>query len=144
MRLASLPCRRTDHGSVIIEFVSVLPLFLLLMLATIDWGWYFAVREAAINATREGARVGSVQANQVAAEQAARVATASYLTASGFRTWAATANAFGTVTVGGAPVAVVSVSLVNYPVPSLTGLGALTRVPTTITTRADMRLEVQP
>jgi Flp pilus assembly protein TadG len=136
--------RCAARGGVIIEFVTVLPLFLLLMMATIDWGWYFATREAAINATREGARIGSVQASQAAADQAARLAVANYLTAAGFRTWAPTVDAFGTVTVGGAPVSVISVSLVNYPVPSITGLGNLTRVPTTITTRADMRLEVQP
>ena len=55
----TLSCRRRrPRGAVLVEFVIVLPVFLLLLLATIDWGWYFVLRETAVNATREGARVG--------------------------------------------------------------------------------------
>ena len=70
---------RRPHGSVLIEFVIVLPVFLLLLLASIDWGWYFVLRETAVNATREGARVGSVAPAGLAADDAA-LAVQTYLT----------------------------------------------------------------
>ena len=76
----SVPARhRRPHGSVLIEFVIVLPVFLLLLLASIDWGWYFVLRETAVNATREGARVGSVAPGGLAADDAA-LAVQTYLT----------------------------------------------------------------
>jgi hypothetical protein len=51
--------------------------------------------------------------------------------------------AITTVTVAGAPVSAISVSLVNYPAGSITGFKA-TRVPATLTARSVMRLEIQP
>ena len=54
-------------------------MFLLLLLASIDWGWYFVLRETAVNATREGARVGSVAPAGLAADDAA-LAVQTYLT----------------------------------------------------------------
>lgn len=133
---------RPGRGSVLIEFVLVLPLLLLLLLAAIDWGWYFVLRENAIHATREGARVGSVAATQGEAAVAAGQAVRTYLTqALGARRAVDPAVSFEALTSG--PMAI-SVRLVNYPAGSLIGLDALTRVPPTINTRADMRLEVQP
>ena len=130
------------RGSVLIEFVAVLPVFLLLMLGAIDWGWYFVLRETALNAVREGARTGSVQADSTAAVGAAEAAVAGYLSGAGFRAHAATV-ALGTVTVSGAPVTVVQVALVDYPAGSITGFPH-TYVPPTLTARAVMRLEIQP
>jgi Flp pilus assembly protein TadG len=130
------------RGAVILEFIIVLPVFLLLLLASIDWGWYFLQRETVLNAVREGARVGSVQDTPTAATQAASVAVASSLTRTGMRAHTATVG-LGTVTVAGAPVTVVQVGLVNYPAGSITGF-APTRVPATITVQAVMRLEIQP
>ena len=124
------------------EFVIVLPVFLLLLLAAIDWGWYFVLRESAIHATREGARIGSVAPDRPTAEADALLAVHSYL-----------ANVPGPRPVPVPQVSttefvgthrVISVRLVGYPSASITGLGDWTRVPETITTRADMRLEVQP
>ena len=134
--------RRRSRGAVLIEFVIVLPVFLLLLLAAIDWGWYFVLRENVIHATREGARVGSVAPDTGTATTDATLAVRTYLT-----------NALGprhvrdpVVTTNGVVGGhrVISVRLVGYPSASITGLGDWTRVPETITTRADMRLEVQP
>jgi Flp pilus assembly protein TadG len=125
-----------------VEFVLVLPFFLLVLLGAIDWGWYFTLRETAINATREGARTGSVQDTQAAASAAALAAVTSYLTRSGLPLHQPTV-AITTVTVGGAPVSAISVSLVDYPAGSITGFAA-THVPKTLTARSVMRLEVQP
>lgn len=135
-----LPERR--RGAVLIEFVMVLPLFLLLLLGAIDWGWYFVLRETTLNAVREGARIGSVQDDAAEATAAAQVAVASYLAGTGLRAHPATVG-LGTVTVGGAPVTVLQVSLAGYPAGSITGF-APTRVPATLTATAVMRLEVQP
>lgn len=135
--------RRGPRGAVLIEFVLVLPLFLLLLLGAIDWGWYFVLRQTAINATREGARTGSVQDNPAAAEAAARVAVTSYLAAARFRVQDPVVSTAGSVMVGGNPVRVIAVGLVAYPAGSITGF-APTRVPASITAQTVMRLEIQP
>jgi Flp pilus assembly protein TadG len=133
---------RRGRGSVLIEFVLVLPLLLLLLLAAIDWGWYFVLRENAVHATREGARVGSVAATQGEAAVAAGQTVRAYLTqALGARRAVDPVVSF--VALASGPMAI-SVRLDGYPAGSLIGLDALTRVPSTIDTRADMRLEVQP
>jgi Flp pilus assembly protein TadG len=131
------------RGAVLIEFVLVLPLFLLLMLAAIDWGWYFVLRQTAINATREGARTGSVQNDLATADQAARLAVANYLAGAGVRAQVPVVSTAGSVVVGGVAVRVISVSLVNYPAGSITGF-APTHVPATLTAQTVMRLEIQP
>jgi hypothetical protein len=135
---------RGPRGSVLVEFVLILPILLLLVIAAIDWGWYFVLRENAVHATREGARVGSV-APPGAAEADAVLAVQNYLR-----------NALGAARVrdpevatyeanyGHGPFSVISVRLVGYPAGSISGLRAWTHVPETIDTRADMRLENQP
>ena len=52
-------CKR-ERGAAAVEFALILPLFLLLVLGTIDFGYYFFVSEVVTNAAREGARAGSV------------------------------------------------------------------------------------
>jgi Flp pilus assembly protein TadG len=134
--------REKSRGAVLIEFVIVLPVFLLMLLASIDWGWYFVLRENVVHATREGARVGSVAPDTSTAATDATLAVRNYLTnvlgASRVRNPVVTTDGV----VGGHRV--ISVRLVDYPAGSVTGLRNWTRVPETITTRADMRLEVQP
>ena len=134
--------RSRARGSVLVEFVLVLPFFLLMLLGAIDWGWYFVVRENAVHATREGARVGSVAPDVGTAAADASLTVRTYL-----------GNALGAsrvrsplVTTDGVVAGhrVISVRLVGYPAGSITGLGSWTRVPATIDTRADMRFEVQP
>lgn len=133
------------RGAALIEFVLVLPLLLTLMLGAVDWGWYFVVRQTAVNATREGARTASVQETHTAALAAGVTATRDYLT----RVSAAAIPvrdpvvALTTVTVSGVatPVAAVSVQMNAYPSPSISGL-SWTLVPTTLTVETVMRLEV--
>ncbi len=127
------------RGSVLIEFVIVLPVFLLLLLASIDWGWYFVLRETAVNATREGARAGSVAPSGLALTDAA-TAVRSYLSGS-LGAGHVRDPVVSIVTVGGRQA--VSVSLVNYPAGSITGFTP-THVPQTITASTVMRLEAQP
>jgi Flp pilus assembly protein TadG len=139
---------KESRGAALIEFVLVLPLFLTILLGVVDWGWYFVVREIAINATREGARVGSVAANPGAAATNASLAAQNYLRNALGAAYAATPTVDSTAcTTAGSRC--ISVTLANFrPIPgadrSITGLHAWTRVPTAITVRTDMRLEVQP
>jgi Flp pilus assembly protein TadG len=137
-----------ERGASLIEFVLVAPLFLLLMLGAIDWGWYFVLRETAVNATREGARVASVQENPPAQSEAAAIAAV--------RSYLANVNAtavpvrspdvqFTTIAVPGVatPVSAISVRLTSYPSQAISGV-SFTLVPTTLTVETVMRLEVQP
>lgn len=49
-----------DRGAAAVEFALVLPVLLLLVLGSIDWGYFFYVQQVVTNAAREGARVGSL------------------------------------------------------------------------------------
>jgi hypothetical protein len=59
MRLA-----RGERAQGLVEFALVLPLFLVLILATVDFGWALRAYITATNSAREGARVGAVGENE--------------------------------------------------------------------------------
>jgi Flp pilus assembly protein TadG len=136
--------RLARRGNALVEFVLVLPLLLLLLLGAIDWGFYFIVRETVINATREGARVGSVASGTAQATADARVAVENYLRNALGAAYVRTPTVSPT-NIAGSPA--IAVRLVDYPVVpsrptrSITGWESFSRVPTTITTAVDMRLE---
>ena len=140
----SHPLGLRPHGSVMVEFVLALPLLLLLLLGAIDWGFYFMVRQVVINATREGARVGSVATSQAGAVTDATTAVRNYLVNALGPTYDR-APAVSVTAVAGSPA--VAVRLADFPVvpdrpaATITGLGAWTRTPTTVTAETDMRLE---
>lgn len=52
---------RGQRGAAVVEFAIVLPVLLAILCGTIDWGFYFFTREIVVNASREGARVGTLQ-----------------------------------------------------------------------------------
>ena len=140
--------RRRERGAALIEFVLVAPLFLLIMLGAIDWGWYFVLRETLVNATREGARIASVQDNPPAQSTAAGIAAVrGYLTNVGVTAVPVVSPdvQFTCITVPGVatPVQAIQVSLAGYQAGPISGL-ALTLIPDTITAQTVMRLEVQP
>ena len=51
--------RHTNRGSYAIEFAMTLPVLLIILSGTIDYGWYFHVQMSMVNATREAAHAGS-------------------------------------------------------------------------------------
>jgi Flp pilus assembly protein TadG len=53
-----------ERGQGLVEFVLVLPIFLLLVFAIIDFGMGFHAWLTVTNSAREGARVGAVRATQ--------------------------------------------------------------------------------
>jgi len=78
--------RNPQRGAAAVEFALVLPLFLALLMGTIDYGYFFFSDQIATNAAREGARAGTLvppAAGAGAATGAASAAASAYLAANG-------------------------------------------------------------
>jgi Flp pilus assembly protein TadG len=74
--------RRTERGAAAVEFAIVLPVLIALLCGTIDWGYYFFTRSIVVNASREGARTGTLQfALPATPEDEAAKAALNYLVA---------------------------------------------------------------
>lgn len=58
-----------DRGAVLVEFALVAPLLLLVMFATIDFGWVFGQHLDVRHGAREGARLAAVNYNDGSADQ---------------------------------------------------------------------------
>jgi len=85
-RLARLRRRNSERGAAAVEFALVLPLFLALLMGTIDYGYFFFTDQIVTNAAREGARAGTLvppAAGSGKATDAASAAAGAYLTANG-------------------------------------------------------------
>jgi Flp pilus assembly protein TadG len=72
--------RRSESGTAAVEFAIVLPVLLLIVVGTLEWGRYFVVRESVVHAAREGARAGTLLD---AADADACVAARAYLSTFG-------------------------------------------------------------
>jgi len=108
-----------ERGAAAVEFALVLPLFLWLVLGTIDFGYYFFVSEIVTNAAREGARAGSVldpNTADTAVKAEAEQRTKDYLGMAGLESLAQVTATPGPVS--GVPAVHVHV---EYPVGSVTG-----------------------
>lgn len=106
------------RGAAAVEFALVVPVLLVIVLGSIDWGYYFFVQQVVTNAAREAARVGTLTpfdplnpgADATSQHEAEDVATA-YITNAGLAGTpgvAVTSNGSVTVTV-------------TYPTGSVTG-----------------------
>ncbi len=116
--------RNSERGAAAVEFALVLTPLLLLVLGTIDWGYYFYIREVVTNAAREGARAGSINHSDGHDE------ANTYLNA----------VSLGQVAVSCAGGANVSCVQINYPTGSITGFLAGV-MPANASARATMRWE---
>ncbi len=67
--------RLGEKGQALVEFVFVLPIFLVLVLAIVDFGMGFHAWISVTNGAREGARVGTVQGSAAEIETKVRDAT---------------------------------------------------------------------
>ena len=75
--LAILKCltgrpRKREDGQSLVEFVLVVPIFLLVLFAIVDFGMAFHAWITVTNSAREGARVGAVRASSADIEQRVR------------------------------------------------------------------------
>lgn len=52
--------RRDRRGSNLIEFALILPVYVFLMVAIMDFSWFFYIRSTVVNAVRDGCRAGAV------------------------------------------------------------------------------------
>ena len=111
--------RRHEVGSEIIELAIVMPILVLLLLGIVDFAFLFQRWEVVTNATREGARLGSMgtaddgASGYVIADVQARVQT--YLNTGGLRATPSIGVSFDTTDdINGVIVPTVTVS-VSYP-----------------------------
>lgn len=65
-----------EKGQSLVEFVLVVPVFLLLVFAIVDFGVGFHAWISVTNGSREGARLGSVGASAIQVEDVVRAKTA--------------------------------------------------------------------
>ncbi len=127
--------RGSERGAAAVEFALVLPVLLFIVLGAIDWGHYFMVEQVAVNAAREGARVGSLHAP--AAPDAPMLAEAE-ATATAYLARAGLDLARATVTA--APGAGSVVVQVSYRAGSITGfLDLVPLLPASANATAEMR-----
>ena len=70
-RLTGCPRKRED-GQSLVEFALVVPIFLLVLFAIVDFGMAFHAWITVTNSAREGARVGAVRASSADIEQRVR------------------------------------------------------------------------
>lgn len=141
-----LPRRAAPRGAAAVEFAIVLPLLLVIVMGTVDWGHYFFTRETVVHAAREGARAGTLVPPGDDPRADARAGAAAFLTSASLDGASALARscgagvaapciASGTTEAGGVSSVFVEI---HYPAGSLTGvLGPL--VPAEATARAEMR-----
>ena len=76
--------RRSRRGSAVTEFVVTVPLILIILFGTIEYGNYFTELAMVTNAARDGARFGSNQSTGTLARTRGAAATRILLEDSGF------------------------------------------------------------
>jgi Flp pilus assembly protein TadG len=113
--------RSRQSGAAAVEFALVFPLLLTLVMAAIDWGWFFFIDQVVTNCAREGARAGTLlpprpTSTAAQAEAAAEQAGLDFLQRVHFTPQGVDAKY---TTVGGSDAIQVTVT---YPIGSLTGL----------------------
>jgi Flp pilus assembly protein TadG len=127
-RAARRPLSRDpQRGAAAVEFALVLPLFMALLMGTIDYGYFFFSDQIVTNAAREGARAGTLvppASGAGAATTAAGAAAAAYLTANrlgcpGGGTGCITATSVNVTDLAGLTTPAIDVAI-TYPTVSLT------------------------
>ena len=122
-----------QRATAAVEFALIAPFLFALVLGGIDWGYYFFCEQVVVNASREGARAGTLHPTDDSAAYSDALSTTL-----GYLDYATLTSSAATVTVN---VGASSVSVnVEYPVGSITGfLGGPPLVPAAANTFAVMR-----
>ena len=109
------PCKATPHrascdcGSELVEMAIVLPIFILLIMGIMDFGFLFQRYELVVNAAREGARLASADASLSNPDVELRVQN--YLSNAGLTGTATATAGNSTMTVSGVPIATKTVTV---------------------------------
>jgi Flp pilus assembly protein TadG len=109
------PCKATPHrassdcGSELVEMAIVLPIFILLIMGIMDFGFLFQRYELVVNAAREGARLASADASLSNPDVELRVQN--YLSNAGLTGTASATAGNSTMTVSGVPIATKTVTV---------------------------------
>ncbi len=133
---------KTRRGVAAVEFALVLPLFIFLLLATVDYGWFFMIELATTNAVREGARAATTYPGacpNAAGQAAARSVVTTYLRQIGQDAKATTDVTCTTGAVGEPVFQVVTTvlmpQLTGYSLIPMPKTGALVRASAQVTMR---------
>jgi Flp pilus assembly protein TadG len=86
---------RGQHGASAVEFAILLPVLMLILFGTIEFGMVMYSREVLTNASREGARAGIVQQIPKPTEGQIQSVVTNYLTGAGFDPANVTINVTG-------------------------------------------------
>ena len=127
-----------EHGAVATEFAILLPVLLLIVFGTIEFGMMMYGREVVTNATREGARYGIVaQSPPVSSGEMITVAT-NYLTGTGVSPSSVTFSVPTCCGATGTPVTLAATY--RYPwlipyIPTMLGVPSPFPIPITTTMR---------
>jgi Flp pilus assembly protein TadG len=123
----------------VVEFALVLVPLLLILLGTIDWGYYLYLRAVVADAARAGARAGSLNPNLASAQATGESAASDFLASLGIPR----PGQELTVSTPTGPVNSVSIRVV-LTTPSITGFTGLDGsgiLPVNASAQATMRLE---
>lgn len=131
--------RSGERGGAAVEFAFVLPIFLLLVFGTIEYGWYFHSEQIVTAAAREGARTGTTVDPTVpgagsSAAALAKQTAENWMAMGGLRAQGVTVTI---VPVPGAPKFNGIRVDINYPFGGLTGFGSIA-LPSTVRATASM------
>ena len=133
--------RQRSRGQSLVEFAIILPVFMVIAFAVIDFGLAFDASIGISSAAREGARQGAVQPNTTAITNRVRTA-AGRLNNSNMTVTVTCKTSAGAACPGGVTGATTGGSIVvnvSYSYPMLTPIAFGTRIP--LTSIAEMRVE---
>jgi Flp pilus assembly protein TadG len=128
----------------VVEFALVLPLFVTMMMAIVEYGYGFSRQQVVTNAAREAARAGATEANVTTAQTTAATTAKTFLTNGGIKCSSdgcgascSTCVTTSSVVLAGSDAVKVVISI---PWKSLTGFGFIPKPPHNAAT-AVMRLD---
>ena len=132
--------RLTERGAVAAEFALLLPVILLVLFGTIEFGMIMYSRELITNASREGARAGIVQVSPKPTAGAITTIATTYLTGTGITPADVTITVVGAGGVNPATLTVTATYRYPWLIPYIPSVLGLPR-PLSLTGRTIMRHE---
>jgi Flp pilus assembly protein TadG len=114
---------RNERGAAAVEFAILLPVLMLILFGTIEFGLIMYFREVITNASREGARSGIVQNTVKPTAGEIQTVVTNFLTGTGLDPNAVTINIAGAGLTAPNTLTVTVTYPYNFFVPGILGLG---------------------